>query len=114
VYALAARRLLEADVEAVEFHFPTRAGRNETVRLPVPEPGAAEALLDRLAALAETGPYLATEDADDCAFCDFAVVCRAESDAFGGVRSPAAAWMKETGMGLPGAEPLRALRGLDG
>jgi len=114
VYTLAARRLLEAEVEAVEFHFPTRAGRNETVRLPVPDPEAAEALVDRMAALAEEGPYLATDDAGDCAFCDFAVVCRAESDAYGGVRSPAAAWMKETGMALPEAEPLRALRGLDG
>lgn len=114
VYALAARRLLEAEVEAVEFHFPTRAGRNETVRFPVPDPEAAEELLDRMAALAEEGPYLSTEDAGDCAYCDFAAVCRAESDAYGGVRSPVAAWMKETGMALPEAEPLRALRGLDG
>lgn len=114
VYAVAAGRLLGAEVEAAEFHFPTRAGRNERVRLPVPRAAEAEALLERMAELAASGPYLATEDAADCTFCDFAAVCRAVPGEHGGARSPPAAWMKRTGIHLPQARALRELRGLDG
>jgi CRISPR/Cas system-associated exonuclease Cas4 (RecB family) len=114
VYATAARRLLGAEVDAAEFHFPTRAGRNERIRLPVPAPGEAEALLGRMAALAADGPYLPTDDAADCRFCGFAAVCRASVDEHGGTTSPPAAWMKRAGIHLPEGAPVAWLRGLDG
>ncbi|MDB4950138.1 MAG: hypothetical protein JWM27_2787, partial [Gemmatimonadetes bacterium] len=114
VYAIAAARLLGVEVESAEFHFPTRAGRNERVRLPVPAAGVAEALLERMAAVAADGPYLSTEDAADCAYCDFAAVCRATSGDHGGTVSPPAAWMKTVGIHLPQARSLVQLRGLDG
>ena len=114
VYALAAGRLLGEEVESAEFHFPTRAGRNERVRLPVPAAAEAEALLERMAAVAAEGPYLSTDDADDCTYCGFAAVCRAAPGAYGGATSPPAAWMKLTGIKLPEARALVELRGIDG
>lgn len=114
VYAVAARRLLGAEVYAAEFHFPTRAGRNERVRLPVPAPAEAEALLARMASLAADGPYLPTDDAADCRFCDFAAVCRAATDEHGGTGSPPAAWMRRVGIHLPEGGAVAWLRGLDG
>lgn len=114
VYAVAANRLLGAEVESAEFHFPTRAGRNERVTLPVPPASEAEDLLSRMAALAADGPYLSTEDSDDCAYCDFGAVCRSRPGEYGGAASPPAAWMKATGIHLPEARVLMELRGLDG
>jgi ATP-dependent helicase/nuclease subunit B len=113
VYAIAAGRLLGAEVGSAEFHFPTRAGRNERVSLPVPPAADAEALLERLADLAAEGPYVSTDDAADCAYCDFAAVCRAVPGEYGGAVSPPAAWMKKTGMELPHGRALAELRGLD-
>lgn len=114
VYAIAANRLLGTEVESAEFHFPTRGGRNERVRLPVMDADRAEALLERMATVASDGPYLSTEDSGDCTYCDFAAVCRATPGDFGGAVSPRAEWMKKTGMALPVAEALVHLRGLDG
>ncbi len=114
VYAIAANRLLGDEVDSAEFHFPTRAGRNERVRLPVPPAAEAEALISRMATLAADGPYLATEDSDDCAYCDFGAVCRSRPGEYGGAASPPAAWMKATGIHLPEARVLMELRGLDG
>jgi ATP-dependent helicase/nuclease subunit B len=113
VYAVASRRMLGAEVDAAEFHFPTRAGRNERVRLPVPAAGEAEALLARMASLAAEGPYLPTDEAADCRFCDFAAVCRAATDEHGGTDSPPAAWMKRVGVHLPEGRAVAWLRGLD-
>jgi RecB family exonuclease len=114
VYAVAANRLLGAEVESAEFHFPTRAGRNERVTLPVPPAAEAEDLLSRMATLAAEGPYLSTEDSDDCTYCDFGEVCRSRPGEYGGATSPPAAWMKTTGIHLPEARVLMELRGLDG
>jgi CRISPR/Cas system-associated exonuclease Cas4 (RecB family) len=114
VYAIAANRLLGAEVDSAEFHFPTRAGRNERVTLPVPPAAEAEDLLSRMATLAAEGPYLSTEDSDDCAYCDFGEVCRSRPREYGGAASPPAAWMKATGIHLPEARVLMELRGLDG
>jgi ATP-dependent helicase/nuclease subunit B len=114
VYAAAARRTLGAEIDAAEFHFPTRAGRNQRVRLPVPPAAGAEALLARLAALAAEGPYLPTDDASDCRFCDFAAACRAATDEHGATDSPPAAWMKRVGLHLPEGRGVAWLRGLDG
>lgn len=112
VYAVAARRLLGAETDAAEFHFPTRAGRNERIRLPVLP--AAEAILERMASLAVEGPYLPTEQAADCRFCSFATICRAATDEHGGTGSPPAAWMKRIGIHLPEGRAVAWLRGLDG
>lgn len=114
VYAIAANRLLGAEVDSAEFHFPTRAGRNERVTLPVPPAAEAEDLLSRMAVLAAEGPYLSTEDSDDCAYCDFGAVCRSRPGEYGGAASPPASWMKATGIHLPEARVLMELRGLDG
>lgn len=114
VYALAANRLLGAEVESTEFHFPTRAGRNERVVLPAPGAARAEAILERMASLAADGPYLPTDDARDCAWCDFAAVCRVTVDEFGGPKSPPAGWMKAVGIGLPEGRAVAAMRACDG
>jgi RecB family exonuclease len=114
VYAVAARRLLGTEVEAAEFHFPTRAGRNERIRLPLPGEAESVALLARMASLAAEGPYLPTDDAADCRFCDFASVCRAATDEHGGTHSPPAAWMKRVGIHLPEGGAVAWLRGQDG
>lgn len=114
VYAIAANRLLGGEVDSAEFHFPTRAGRNERVRLPLPPAAEGEALISRMATLAAEGPYLSTEDSGDCAYCDFGAVCRSRPGEYGGATSPPAAWMKATGIHLPEARVFMEMRESDG
>jgi ATP-dependent helicase/nuclease subunit B len=76
LYSEVVERLLGARVERMEYHFPTRKGENQKRPfLRVQLRGGLE-LLERLLDVAASGRFLPTEDAGDCAFCDFRHACR--------------------------------------
>ena len=114
VYSAAAEQLLGREVAKMEYHFPTLRGENSTVEYWTRRLGPAAEALARLQRIATGRSFPATDDARDCRYCDFAPVCRARVDEFGGVTSPPVIWSKEIGMPLEESEALRFLRRVDG
>lgn len=111
LYSLAVERLRpEESVEAAEYHFPTTRGENRRFAYDraALEPG--RRIVAALLGMARAGRFVATNDPDDCTFCDFADVCRVTKNDFGGVASPRATWAKANAPGLPEYAPLVSIR----
>jgi ATP-dependent helicase/nuclease subunit B len=112
LYSLVAERLLDAPVERMEYHFPTRKGENERVRFLRGSLAEGPRLLERLLDLAAAGRFLPTEDPSDCLFCSFARVCRVTEGRGGRPSSPLAEWtaarFQDEAFAL-----LRAVRGFE-
>jgi CRISPR/Cas system-associated exonuclease Cas4 (RecB family) len=111
LYAEAAERILGGEVEAGEYHFPTRRGENQIVpfaRLDLAGlPDLVSGMLDGV----EAGTFVPTDSGDDCRYCDFAPVCRAKSGVWGKASSPLAEWSAERMEGLsPELAHLRRTR----
>jgi ATP-dependent helicase/nuclease subunit B len=104
VYSEAVERLLDRQVVAGQYHFPTRRGENEVhsyerARLhPLPE------LLARMLDGVAAGAFIPTDESADCRFCDYAPICRVNASGQGGAESPMAEWTKERLVG-PGTPP---------
>ena len=112
IYALAVEERLGGEVVDGQYHFPTRRGQNEvfvydrdTLRRAA---GLVDLLLDGVAA----GQFVPTDEPADCAFCDFAEICRARRGDYGKIESPMAEWSKEhTNLGLwPAFARLKKVR----
>jgi RecB family exonuclease len=112
LYAAAAAHLLGGEVEAMEYQFPTVRGENHRVRYGPPVFARAGEVLDALLDVAAQGAFLATDDAHDCRFCDFAAVCRVATDDFGSTSCAAAAWSRAN-REHPALSGLMAVRGSD-
>jgi RecB family exonuclease len=112
LYAAAAARLLDGEVEAMEYHFPTVRGENHRVRYGPPVFARAGQVLDALLDVAAAGAFLATDDVHDCRFCDFRAVCRVATDDFGSTTCAAATWSKAN-REHPALARLMAVRGSD-
>lgn len=110
LYMAAAEQLLGGEVDSIEYSFPTRRGENHRVSYPRAALDAADQVLDGLLSIAAAGLFVATDDADDCRYCDFGTVCRTATDSWGKTSCGAAAWSKSIGAELPEYEPLRKLR----
>jgi ATP-dependent helicase/nuclease subunit B len=95
LYSAAAERLLGARVDRMEYHFPTRKGENERRRFLRPELATGLEMIERLLEVAASGRFLPTDDANDCAWCDFRHVCRVRTTKGGDARSPLASWGAE-------------------
>jgi ATP-dependent helicase/nuclease subunit B len=95
LYALVAEERLGGEVATGAYHFPTVRGQLETLAFNrLQRAGVGELLglmLDGVAA----GSFVPTDQADDCKFCDFAVVCRVREGGFGKLDSPLAEWSEE-------------------
>lgn len=81
VYARAVEGILpdEPPVAAVEYHFPTVRGQNESYVYPAGALSQGLDLVTDLVRLAADGRFPATDDPGDCRYCDYAPVCRAGS-----------------------------------
>lgn len=81
VYARAVEGALGQDppVAAVEYHFPTVRGQNESFAYAADELASGLDLVAHLVRLAADGRFPATDDPGDCRFCDYAPVCRVGS-----------------------------------
>jgi ATP-dependent helicase/nuclease subunit B len=90
LYAAVATKLFGEPVVRAEYHFPTVKGKNHPAPYDVAELSGGFEVVDRLLDLVARGHFHPTDDPDDCKFCDYAVVCRADA---GG--SPPASWAKQ-------------------
>jgi ATP-dependent helicase/nuclease subunit B len=107
--ALAQARFREAvspEACVAEFSFFFAAGREPGTRLTYPVEELSEGLtvIDALCRLAAGGCYCATDDKDDCTYCDYAAVCRDTA------RLADAAQTKLANAANARLEPLRELR----
>ncbi|HUG39723.1 MAG TPA: PD-(D/E)XK nuclease family protein [Longimicrobiales bacterium] len=91
VYTAAAEAILQDRVERMEYHFPTRAGRNEVIGYSRAETRRGLGLLSRLLDMVRAGRFLPTPQGDDCTFCDFQAICRHRSEGFTS-HTPLADW----------------------
>jgi ATP-dependent helicase/nuclease subunit B len=111
LYSLAVERLRPGErVDIAEYHFPTRRGENDVASFPRPILAPGHAVLATLLDMARRGRFLATENKDDCRYCDFATVCRVAINEWGGAESPRARWARLHAPGLPEYGPLLRLR----
>jgi ATP-dependent helicase/nuclease subunit B len=97
IYASAVTSVLGAEVSSFEYRFPTERGRNETVTYTRAELDAAAPIVRELIAGVARGEFLPSDDAGDCAWCEYAGICRVRLDDRGGADSPRAAWAAEHG-----------------
>jgi RecB family exonuclease len=82
-YLAAAEAHFGAPAHTMEYHFPTVRGENTVVRYDSDALRDGERVLDALVELAIRGPFVATDDAGDCRFCDFRDVCRVTDGGYG-------------------------------
>lgn len=112
IYSAVASQLLDARTLAMEYHFPTRKGENQTRAYSADDlvagPELVARLLDRLAG----GHFLPTDDSGDCRFCNYQAICRVRENDFGAT-SPLAEWVKERIGDAPELAGLRAIRNWD-
>jgi CRISPR/Cas system-associated exonuclease Cas4 (RecB family) len=94
IYAAVARTLFDAEVARAEFHFPTRVSENYRASFDRTELRAGLAVVSQLLDLAARGHFVPTNDPEDCAYCDFAAVCRVRQGAYGKPASPLAEWAR--------------------
>lgn len=101
VYSPAVSRQFDAVVSVAEYHFPTKKGDGVVARadreLLDAAPRIVRSLLDDVAA----GRFVATIDKADCAFCNFASICRTRIDEYNATTSPRADWAKDRASSSP-------------
>ena len=112
IYSVVASQLHAARTVAMEYHFPTRKGENQTRGFPAGDLIAGPELVARLLDRVAGGHFLPTNDSADCRFCDYQAICRVRETDFG-VNSPLAEWVKERIAEAPELEGLRAIRNWD-
>lgn len=95
VYSPAVGRQFDAAVSSAEYYFPTKKGDGVVARadraMLDAAPRIVRSLLDDVAA----GRFLPTIDKSDCAYCNFAAICRIRVDDWNSTTSPRAEWAKE-------------------
>jgi RecB family exonuclease len=115
LYAVAAEEALGGTVTSAEYHFPTAKGENQVVAFRTESDLVlGGTLLLSLHALGTGGAFVATEDASDCRYCDYAAICRATEDRFRRIHSPEAKWSKAHLERNPEHRHLTELREIDG
>ncbi|HLS31954.1 MAG TPA: PD-(D/E)XK nuclease family protein, partial [Brevibacterium sp.] len=68
LYMRAAESILGEEVEAMEYHFPTRRGENNRIRYGREALGLEREVLDKLFGIARDGHFITTEDQNDCRY----------------------------------------------
>ncbi len=95
VYLHAVDRLLPGEAVSAGYHYPTRRGENTAFPFPREAFEEAPRLLGLLLDGVAEGRFVPTDDDSDCAWCDWAEVCRARRNDWGKTDSPLAAWSAE-------------------
>jgi len=94
VYSPAVSRQFDAAVSVAEYRFPTQRGEGTVARadaaLLAAAPRIVRLMLDDVAA----GRFVPTIDRDDCAYCNYASICRVTRGEFNATSSPRADWAK--------------------
>ena len=112
IYSAVASQLHDARTLAMEYHFPTRKGENQTRGYSADDLIAGPELVARLLDRVAGGHFLPTDDAGDCRFCNYQAICRVRGTDFGAI-SPLAEWVKERISEAPELAGLRTIRNWD-
>lgn len=112
VYPTVAEQLLGERVTRMEYHFPTRPGRNDVVAYDRREVRRGLGLIDRLLDGVAEGRFLPTEDSSDCRFCDYAPICRHQTEGWDR-ETPRADWAADHLQTLPEYRERRETRSWD-
>lgn len=112
IYSAVASQLHDARTVAMEYHFPTRKGENQTRSYSADDLIAGPELVARLLDRVAGGHFLPTDDSGDCRFCNYQAICRVRETDFGAT-SRLAEWVKERISEAPELEGLRAIRNWD-
>jgi ATP-dependent helicase/nuclease subunit B len=110
LYAAVAERLYDGQVSRAEFQFPSRRSENHRAVYRRPVITAGLPIVNQLLDMLKAGQLYATNDVDDCRFCDYAAVCRVRVSDYGEVKSMMAEWSREGGD--PALSALRQLRSI--
>jgi ATP-dependent helicase/nuclease subunit B len=112
LYTLAIEALEGREVASMEYHFPTLRGEGEIRAFPRRTLEDGPPLLARLLDAAARGRFVPSDDAGDCAYCDYQPVCRVVESDRGGRSSPPTAWARaRIDEGSPAYEDLTRVRG---
>ncbi|HEU4700519.1 MAG TPA: PD-(D/E)XK nuclease family protein [Gemmatimonadales bacterium] len=99
VYAAAAAEQKRLPVSRFEYRFPTPRGENRSVEYGPAELALAGGIIAGVLGHAERGEFVSTTATDDCKYCDFQELCRAERDGHR-TTSPRAEWAEAHAPGL--------------
>ena len=111
IYTVAAERVMDGPVTRMEYHFPTRRGRNEVIGYHREELDRGRGLIDRLMDGVAGGRFLPTEDPSDCRFCDYRPICRHRTEGWHRTwETPRADWAARLFDTLPEYRERREVR----
>ena len=96
LYAAAAEALYGTEVSSAQYQFPSRRSENHRVTVGRSALRTGLQVVDSLLGIAAAGTFHATNDREDCRFCDYAVVCRVQLNEYGDITSHRADWSRET------------------
>ena len=106
LYAAVVETLLGATVARFEYRFPTERGENAVVVYDRDELDTARAIVGDLLEHVMHGHFVPTTAGDDCTYCDYQSICRAQSGRYGGSESPRATWAEAN---APALEAYRTM-----
>jgi ATP-dependent helicase/nuclease subunit B len=110
VYTHVAESVSGLAVRRFEYRFPTSKGEHRTVTYEREELDASGRVVADLLEMIGAGLFFATDDPEDCRWCDYRGVCRVTVKDRN-VQSPRAEWSATQGAGLAEYATLRRLRG---
>lgn len=110
LYTAAAAAVQGKPVDYMEYHFPTRRGENRIRRYAVPDLQHGGALVAMMLEGAAMGWFPATDDADDCRFCDYQDMCGVRPAEWGKPSCRFAEWTERNLATVPELSALRRAR----
>lgn len=110
LYTAATAALQGKPVDRMEYHFPTRRGENRVRPYPVADLQHGGALVARMLEGAAAGWFPATDDTDDCRFCDYREVCGVRPSEWGKPSCRIAEWTKKNLDAMPELSALKRAR----
>ncbi|HUP00174.1 MAG TPA: PD-(D/E)XK nuclease family protein, partial [Gemmatimonadota bacterium] len=113
LYTRVAAILYGKPVAGMTYHFPSVRGQNQRIPYGVERLAEGERVLEALCDLIARGLFVASDEADDCKWCDHRKICRVEIDDWNAITSPPADWAKAHGEGIEEYGGLLKLRKLD-
>ena len=110
LYTAAAAAVQGSPVDCMEYHFPTRRGENRIRRYAVSDLRHGGALAAMMLEGAAAGWFPATDDTDDCRFCDYQALCGVRPVEWGKPPCRLADWTARNLDTLPELSALRRAR----
>ena len=110
LYTAAVAATMGREVHRMEYHFPTRRGENRIRPYAVADLRHGGALVAEMLDGAALGWFPATDDPDDCRFCDYQEVCGVKAEGRGKPSCRFSEWTRGNLATLPELSALRRTR----